>query len=289
MNHSATLTSDPSGSTDQGQAPGLQQPSLSPQSASALPGQTLSPMALDIAADDTDREQGSLDTTLIGHQKRKPFYKRRGVASEAALSTASTSRSLAAKSKSARKARKSSFLSRFYHKVVPCVGPDLVKQDPPSPNIEKEKSTLALKDKEKSSLVQISTELAPSRNSEGDAVMPIVPLMAPPPITISVPPSPTDSEVIIPPPPSAHLLPEDETDGLTSGAVQPPGSTGDPIVRTLTRDSTDESDGTSFTDDEGDDHHAMDEQAEEERLIKNGGSGTPIGPVRTLVPRTEPS
>jgi len=103
-------------------------------------------------------------------------------------------------------------------------------------------------------------------------------LLTPPTINIDRPPSRADSEIIVQPPPSAHLRPEDETDGLTSGAVQPPGSTGDPIVRTHTRDSSEDSEGTSFTDDEGDDRRALDEQAQEERLIRNGGSGIPIGP-----------
>lgn len=44
----------------------------------------------------------------------------------------------------------------------------------------------------------------------------------------------------------------------------------------------DDSDGTSFTDDEADEAHqmALDEQAEEDRLIRNGGAGIPVGPVR---------
>jgi len=113
-------------------------------------------------------------------------------------------------------------------------------------------------------------------------------LLAPPPtINIERPPSRADSEIIVQPPQSAHLLPEDETDGLTSGAVQPPGSTGDTIIRTHTRDSSEESDGTSFTDDEGEERRAYDEQAEEARLIRNGGAGIPIsadGSPKPLLP-----
>jgi carboxy-terminal domain RNA polymerase II polypeptide A small phosphatase len=78
---------------------------------------------------------------------------------------------------------------------------------------------------------------------------------------------------------------------VTSGAVQPPGSTGDGILsphhphgRNHTVDGSldgDESDETSFTEDEDvDDGNALDEpEDDEDRLIMNGGAGIPIGPV----------
>ncbi|KAJ7096387.1 HAD-like domain-containing protein [Mycena epipterygia] len=128
-----------------------------------------------------------------------------------------------------------------------------------------------------------TSEASASSNLDASAL-----LVAPPTINIERPPSRADSEIIVQPPPSAHLLPEDETDGLTSGAVQPPGSTGELIARTHTRDSSEDSDGTSFTDDEGDDRRAYDEQAQEERLIKNGGSGIPIGPDGSPKPLLPP-
>ncbi|KIK67127.1 hypothetical protein GYMLUDRAFT_156524 [Collybiopsis luxurians FD-317 M1] len=108
----------------------------------------------------------------------------------------------------------------------------------------------------------------------------------------SQPPSPTDSEIVIPPPPSSQLRPEDETDGVTSGAVQPPGSTGEPLIRSITRDSDDESDGTHYTEEElqGRDLHQslLDEQAEEERLVRSGGSGIPVGPDGLPAPLLPP-
>jgi RNA polymerase II subunit A small phosphatase-like protein len=96
-------------------------------------------------------------------------------------------------------------------------------------------------------------------------------------------------EVMTPPTP-VSLLPPAETEGVTSGAVQPPGSTGESVLHHNhhnKRDSAvpandgDESD-TSFTDDEDmDDINNVDEaQDEEDRLILNGGAGIPIGPVR---------
>ena len=84
----------------------------------------------------------------------------------------------------------------------------------------------------------------------------------------TTPPPPPPVDVLVTPP---SLLPEDETDGLTSGAVQPPGSSGTQVVH----HDPDDSDRTSYTDD---DHHEDDEEL---RLIKSGGSGIPIGPVRT--------
>ncbi|KAG8864518.1 hypothetical protein FRB96_005021 [Tulasnella sp. 330] len=117
-----------------------------------------------------------------------------------------------------------------------------------------------------------------------------------------------DAMIVIPPSPHSHLLPHDETEGVTSGAVQPPGGTGagesllhPPITPhlphghhpstttsgTITSDSdvsiTDENEG-DVADNEGGNHGAgtdldvEDEDDEEERLILAGGTGIPIGP-----------
>ncbi|KAJ3557745.1 hypothetical protein NP233_g11664 [Leucocoprinus birnbaumii] len=84
--------------------------------------------------------------------------------------------------------------------------------------------------------------------------------------------TPVPAEVIVSP--AAQLLPIEETDGVTSGAVQPPGSTGEPIARIPTNESSTYPD--SITDEEV---AMLDEQEEEERLIRNGGNGIPFGPV----------
>ncbi|KAJ7209872.1 HAD-like domain-containing protein [Mycena haematopus] len=98
-----------------------------------------------------------------------------------------------------------------------------------------------------------------------------------------------DSDIVLQPSP---LLLEDETDGSKSGSVTPPGSTAEFSALTLTVDFSDESEATSFADDEGDvDPFVYDEHAEEQRLIKNGGSGIPIGPdgrPRPLLPPVAP-
>lgn len=82
-------------------------------------------------------------------------------------------------------------------------------------------------------------------------------------------------------PPSPTLLPEAETEGLTSGAVQPPGSTGVPPSPERSSANVDgnESDRTSFTEDDDLNDVDIDEDEEEDKLIMNGGAGIPIGPV----------
>ena len=110
------------------------------------------------------------------------------------------------------------------------------------------------------------------------------------PIVITAPSTPAyntfdldaDPDTVIPPTPGkgSHLLPVDETEGVTSGAVQPPGSTAHP--------EHDDSDRGTFTDDEFHDAKEEDEHidAEEMRLIQNAGSGIPIvdGKPKPLLP-----
>ncbi|KIM45034.1 hypothetical protein M413DRAFT_441678 [Hebeloma cylindrosporum] len=143
-------------------------------------------------------------------------------------------------SRRVRRKSKASFLSRVVTKVVPCVSAPI--------------TPISLKDIPKPDL-DISPPLA-----AGFAIS-------------TVPPAPTDADVVVTPPVSASLLPQDETDGMTSGAVQPPGSSGTEIVHTHSHDS-DDSDHTNYTDD---DHDLPHEDDEEVRLIKSGGSGIPIG------------
>ena len=94
-----------------------------------------------------------------------------------------------------------------------------------------------------------------------------------------------DLAIIVPPTAAAQLLPIDDTDGLTAGAVQPPGSTGrehraaphDVRVSMSSSDSGTDSEGSSVGEDE-----AMPEEWEddEQRLIRQGGNGIPLGEVR---------
>ena len=103
-------------------------------------------------------------------------------------------------------------------------------------------------------------------------------------------PLPAPEELFVPPTPPPQLLPLEETEGFTSGAVQPPGSTGGTPVQESklhSRDSippsnasTKDSDASSFTED--DDIDGLDELDIEDKLIMNGGAGIPIGPVSLL-------
>lgn len=86
---------------------------------------------------------------------------------------------------------------------------------------------------------------------------------------------------MVPPTPTKQLLPLSETDGLTSGAVQPPGSTGEEGKTEHTHvvsESGEESDG-SYSDDD----LMLAGEDDEERLIRQGGAGIPTGPVRALL------
>jgi len=66
-------------------------------------------------------------------------------------------------------------------------------------------------------------------------------------------------------------------------SVQPPGSTSPPQCghahMQTGRESSDESDGTSFTDEDVEDVGAEDQEDEEDQLITIGGAGIPIGSV----------
>ncbi|KAJ7287601.1 protein phosphatase [Mycena rebaudengoi] len=220
------------------------------------------PLTVAVAPKPDDKEQASVNTTLTGTQKQTTFYGRK-----ANKSSTSTSQSIV-KPPPRRVRSKQPFFSRMVKKLVPCMPSHADARDMD----EALSNPKVLEAKRSGANPQTTT----SETASLDAA---ALLTVPPTINIQRPPSRADSEIIVPPPPSTHLLPEDETDGLTSGAVQPPGSTGGELVaRTHTRDSSEESDGTSFTDDEGDDRHALDEQAREEILIRNGGVGIPIGP-----------
>ncbi|KIM31419.1 hypothetical protein M408DRAFT_259128 [Serendipita vermifera MAFF 305830] len=79
--------------------------------------------------------------------------------------------------------------------------------------------------------------------------------------------APAAGDELVVPPSEPDLLPLAETEGVTSGAVQPPGSTG-----------VEGSDSEGSVVDE-DRHRPLEEEDDEERLILNGGNGIPIGPV----------
>lgn len=135
----------------------------------------------------------------------------------------------------------------------------------------------------------LDTAEHPSREASSSTtiVPPIVPSSAgapptPPKIDTDIADTDDDVAVLVPPTPT-KLLPISETDGLTSGAVQPPGSTGDEnkqeVRVTVSEPEDDESDGNSFEDEPfADAEQTAEWEDDEQRLIRQGGSGIPIGP-----------
>ncbi|KAF8919958.1 HAD-like domain-containing protein [Mucidula mucida] len=192
------------------------------------------------------------------------------------------------KTEKALPARRPSLLSRFFRKIVPCI------PSPPSPQSDLAQTTPLFPSKEKPASVPEQTpQEAPSAangtTKEAGSL---------PPLDTTPPPRVTDSDIILPPTPTSHLLPQAETEGMTSGAVVPPGATGTINKRhshvPTTNGDGDESEGTSFTEEEDpEDLNNVDElEDEEDRLIMNGGAGIPIGPdgnPKPLLPPIAPN
>ncbi|KAH9847175.1 NIF-domain-containing protein [Lenzites betulinus] len=227
------------------------------------------------APSDPEKEKEATATTYAA-----PVGKRRRdgeSVSEGALTSSSLTElpSLPEDSKAPSKRPKRSFLSRFTHLCKSCI------QTQDSHPIDLDEGVSQAIDSEKQTLKETETAQHGTRESSTSTSLnaPILqPLMIPSP---AIP----DADVIVPPTPTKQLLPLSETDGLTSGAVQPPGSTGEnlshaaPHHHRVARDSGDESDG-SFTDD-GNVHDLIavdDVEDEEQRLIRLGGNGIPTGP-----------
>ncbi|KIY74310.1 NIF-domain-containing protein [Cylindrobasidium torrendii FP15055 ss-10] len=114
-------------------------------------------------------------------------------------------------------------------------------------------------------------------------------------------PAPGSEDLLLPPTPTGgHLRPQAETEGMTSGAVVPPGATGNTNKRhsyippsTPSQDGDNESDRTSISEEYVDELNNQDDiEDEEDRLIMNGGAGIPIGPdgiPKPLLPPISPN
>lgn len=161
--------------------------------------------------------------------------------------------------------QKPSLFSRILHLIVPCISTaHIVELD-----IDNSKSPL-----------QEKLDSKPA-----DGVVPQEPPADLPLVTSSssrpgTPPLSEHVEEVVPTP-TTHLLPQDETAGMTSGAVQPPGSKGDSPTTEKSHPSPaptngdgDESEGTSYTEED-----LEEQEDDEDRLIFNGGAGIPTGPV----------
>ncbi|KAJ2918573.1 hypothetical protein MD484_g1892, partial [Candolleomyces efflorescens] len=230
-----------------------------------------------------DREQASLNSGASANARRTPFYRRKANKSSASADALSSSNSIVKQLSGPARSRPSLF-SRAFNKVVPCVAPPAELQngqkDEPSPD---QTSPVPLRELTIPKPGELGAQDAP--RPEDDQESPAISAGFIPALPASHEPPTPDSEVVVPLPPHTHVLPQEETDGLTSGAVQPPGSSGSEITRSPTRDSFEDSDGTS---EDEEIHHIQQEQDEEERLIKAGGSGIPIGPDGTPKPLLPP-
>ncbi|KAF8264592.1 HAD-like domain-containing protein [Lactarius quietus] len=251
-------------------------------------------------ADDADREKekdkGSLSTTLTGTHHTRVSRKGAQTASEGAHSSTAAEKppslKSAAKRSRAPKPQSSSprvsFISRLFRSLVPCVGSsrlpneavDDVASDPNS-------SASALRDKsardaeKDASLRPVQETPVPAANeSDSDqphpgieaTSLPLVSTVAPA-LQVTPPETNNNLDIVVPPTPPS--------------AVVPPGSTAEEVAHLRAQQahepsSGDESDGTSFTEDEEvEDVHGVDEaEDDEDRLILSGGAGIPIGAVR---------
>jgi len=162
----------------------------------------------------------------------------------------------------------SSFLSKFFRFIAPCAFPSPASHPIELPDFQPPQEKVPSKTPE-----HHVAEAQPAETSK--------PTTAPqehePQEAISVAPVGDFTEVVVPPTPTIpHLLPPEETEGMTSGAVQPPGSKGDtPVHEKAQHTPISENEDSEYTDEDPDE---LDD--EEDRLIYSGGAGIPIGPVR---------
>ena len=165
------------------------------------------------------------------------------------------------------------FLEKLLHFLLPCISPSsaahpIEVQEPIIANPEPEKQVAKAVEPEKSSPSQVTPPNDPSRT---DLPKPTIVTSHSRPVT----PISEDADVVLPPTPTTQLLPADETEGMTSGAVQPPGSKGDsPLHEKLHHTNGDGDESETSYEEELDD-----QEDEEDRLILNGGAGIPMGPV----------
>jgi RNA polymerase II subunit A small phosphatase-like protein len=170
---------------------------------------------------------------------------------------------------------RSSFLSKFFRFIAPCIYPSPVTHpielpdfQPPPPQEKTPSKTpeqeLQVEETHRAETSKPITDLQEHESQEPIAVGPVGDF----------------TEVVLPPTPTIpHLLPPEETEGMTSGAVQPPGSKGDtPVHEKAPHTPISEHEDSEYTDEDPDE---LDD--EEDRLIYSGGAGIPIGPVRCFL------
>ena len=296
-----------------------QQATTSSTTVASLPGgPTASAPVASEPTDDPDREKekdkGSLSTTLTGTHQTRVSRKGAQTASEGAHSSTAVEQPPPSKSAEKHKTQKPpsssrvSFISRLFRALVPCIGPSrLLNEAANEATSDPNSSAAALREKPSARDVEKDSSLRPvqetpvSNESVSEQPHPNAELApsssgliadpGPSPLHITPPTAATsdkDLDIIVPPTPT-KIIPESETGGVTSSAVVPPGSTAGEVAQLRAlhahESSGDESDGTSFTEDEEvEDVPGIDEaEDDEDRLILSGGAGIPIGPVSALI------
>jgi hypothetical protein len=208
-----------------------------------------------LTPDEEAKDKNSVATTLtstLAHSQQSRSSRRKenqSSTSEGELTAASSHVPEKQKVSSMRQKPSSPF-SQFLRKLIPCIGPS---RSHPIIDVTDVDEKGGVRDTSSTSAAALTV---PSS---------------------LVPPSIVDPDIrVVPPSPSKQLLPLEETEGVTSGAVQPPGSTGEDHARSHTSMGEE-------TDDEFEDVIEMDaEQEEEDRLIRNGGMGIPVDLVSRL-------
>lgn len=202
-----------------------------------------------------------------------------------------------AEGKQSTKRRKISFFERITFICTSCVTSsprthDVDVEECASSHKEKDKDSEKLSEKQSTKDTETVTAAEHPTREASSASSTAAPPQA---LTITIPPAPVpitpdDLAVVVPPTPSAQLLPLSETDGLTAGAVQAPGSTGkehrQQEVRVSISDSDSHSERSSL-EDEDEPRLSEEWEDDEQRLIRLGGNGVPIGPdgvPRPLLP-----
>jgi RNA polymerase II subunit A small phosphatase-like protein len=207
---------------------------------------------------------------------------------KSAVISRSSPRKSKAKVYNSTRSSKPSFFARLARKLVPCTGTSRTHPldiDDKASKTSDLGSSVVLK--EKQGLKDVEKDRGPSKSTIDTSPAPSpadtsssLPLATSNTVTIISLSPPVDADIIIPP--TKHLLPESETEGVTSGAVQPPGSTGEELLHDHTMHSHfsgDDTDETGATGDEEyeDANNMEDIEDDEDRLIRQGGAGIPIG------------
>ena len=171
---------------------------------------------------------------------------------------------------------KPSFFTKLVGILIPCVSLSSASRSIEPADLPHRPSAAAEKTDPTTSPKKPVVNGSSPHSLEAESEKPVAPIPTPSPASPESPAVPAPPLPI--PPPSEVQTPED-TAGLTSSAVQAPGSTGEVEEKPHTPPQptsadAEDSEGTSYSEDED-----LDEQDEEERLLMNGGAGIPIGPV----------